>query len=279
MHPTLVLGNAKIGLYGLCVVVGTAMGLLWLMRWREQLKVTDGGWGDFWKLLYILILSGALGGKLGFVVVEWSFIREHPGALAHTGWVYWFAVAGTMLAGRIYQLYMNKRLPRPRAYMPIADYCVTAGAIGHWLGRVGCFLNACCHGRPTDVPWGVVFTSPAADIAPEFLGRRLHPTQLYEAAAELALALFLVHGALPRIRAKRWRQGTAFLLYIILYSVMRFCVEFLRGDDRGVFLVPVLSPSQWASAAGALVAGFYLWKRGIAVRDPSLETPYLDGKP
>lgn len=279
MHPVFLLGPLRLEAYGLCIVAGCAVGVLWLMRWRDHVARPEDTWPDFWRMLYALFLGGLVGGKLGFVVVEWDFFRETPRAFLdwRTGWVYWFSVLGTMAAGRLYQLYMNARvLKRPRAYLPIADYCVTAAALGHWLGRIGCFLNGCCHGRPTGLPWGVAFTSPAADLDPALLGVRLHPTQLYEAAGELALGLCLALLVLPRIRAKRWRQGTAFFLYLGGYSALRFLIETLRGDDRGGFLSSLLSPSQWVSVGGIAAAAWAIRRRGVKVADKRLESPYLD---
>jgi len=191
------------------------------------------------------------------------------------GWVYWFGAAGTMAAGKAYQIHMNRRLPRPRAYLPIADYCAAAGALGHAVGRLGCFFNGCCHGRPTASSWAVTFTSPMADMDPALLGVALHPVQLYEAAGELLLAALIIGVVLPRVRRKLWRQGTGFFLYTGGYSLLRFCVEFLRGDDRGR-LLPGLSPSQWVSAAAFAAVAIGLASRGLNVKDPASEGPYLN---
>ncbi|MDE2290566.1 MAG: prolipoprotein diacylglyceryl transferase [Elusimicrobia bacterium] len=280
MHPLLHIGPYTVASYGVCIVAGTALGLAWLVSWRDEIRRPEDSVGRFWQLLYVLCFGGLVGGKLGFVIVELPFFWTHPARLWrwNIGWVYWFAALGVMVAGKAYQEVMNRFvLPRPRAYLPIADYCATAGALGHWVGRIGCFLNGCCHGKPTTLPWGVVFTNPAADMDPRFLGVPLHPTQLIEAAGELAIGLWLARAALPRIRSKRWRQGTAFILYVLLYSALRFSDEFLRGDDRGVFLSPILSPSQWVSAAAFLAAAAALWMRGVRVTDPARESPYLDG--
>lgn len=281
MHPVLSLGPFHVEAYGLFILLGSALGVGWMTTWRDHLKLPEDSWADFWKLVYVLFLGGLVGGKLGFFLVEWEFLRDTPGAAWswQTGWVYWFGAAGTMLAGKAYQEYMNRRvLPRPRAYLPIADYCSAAGALGHAVGRLGCFFNACCHGRPTDVAWGVTFTSPLADMDPALLGVALHPTQLYEAGAELILAALIIFGVLPAVRARRVRQGTGFFLYIGGYALLRFAVEFFRGDDRGR-LLPGLSPSQWVSAAAVLAVGAAVARRGLAVKDPALEGPYLDGKP
>lgn len=279
MHPILSLGPLHVEAYGFFIVLGSALGVAWLMTWRESLKLPEDSWSDFWKLVYVLFLGGLIGGKLGFFLVEWEFIRDTPGAAWawQTGWVYWFGAAGTMLAGKIYQEYMNRSvLPRPRAYLPIADYCSAAGALGHAVGRVGCFFNGCCHGAPTDGPWGVTFTSQLADMDPALLGVALHPTQLYEAAGELLLAVLIIRAVLPAVRARRLRQGTGFFLYTGGYSLLRFAVEFLRGDDRGS-LIPGLSPSQWVSLAAFLLSVWAVRRRGLAVTDPAAEGPYLDG--
>lgn len=281
MHPLLSFGPFHVEAYGFFIILGIALGVLWLTGWRKTLKLPEDSWTDFWKLVYILIFGGLVGGKVGFFIVEWDFIRTSPGAVWawQLGWVYWFGAAGTMLAGKIYQEYMNRKvLPRPRAYLPIADYCAAAGALGHAVGRLGCFFNGCCHGRPTDVPWAVTFTNPMADMDPALLGVALHPTQLYEAAGEFLLAVLIIRGVLPAVRARRLRQGTGFFLYMGGYSLLRFTVEFFRGDDRGRIL-PGLSPSQWVSLTAFLAVAAAVSRRGLSVKDPSLEGPYLDGKP
>lgn len=107
--------------------------------------------------------------------------------------------------------------------------CIPAG---HCLGRIGCFFGGCCYGKPTDCAFGVVF--PEGSIPYENYGAaKLHPTQLYEAAFLLLLALFLW----------RFAKKRAFPLYCVLYGAFRFLIEFLRGDDRGAFLSG-LSPAQ-----------------------------------
>ncbi|TBR24088.1 prolipoprotein diacylglyceryl transferase [bacterium] len=279
MHPLFSLGPLHFEAYGFFIVTGAALGVAWLMRWRETLRLPEDTWADFWKLVYVLILGGVVGGKVGFIVVEWEFVTGTPGAFWswQTGWVYWFGAAGTMLAGKLYQEYMNRKvLPRPRAYLPIADYCAAAGALGHAVGRLGCFFAGCCHGRPTGAPWAVTFTSPMADMDPALLGVPLHPTQLYEAAGEMLLALVVINLVLPAVRARKVRQGTGFFLSMGGYSLLRFTVEFFRGDDRGR-LLPGLSPSQWVSAAAFLLVAAAVAKRGLTVKDRSLEGPYLDG--
>ena len=83
---------------------------------------------------------------------------------------------------------------------------------------------------------------------------------------------------MPGIRAGKYRYGTAFLGYIVYYSILRFLIEFLRGDDRGLFLWTALSPSQWVSLAAGLAAAWALKNRGVIERDPKGRTIYAGGK-
>ena len=107
-------------------------------------------------------------------------------------------------------------------------------ALGHVVGRFGCFFAGCCWGKPTDVPWAITFTNPyaAANVGTP-LNVPLHPTQLYEAGAE-ALILGLL---LATERRGRNYPGRTFWLYMLLYAISRFIIEFYQersarsGDD------------------------------------------------
>lgn len=136
--------------------------------------------------------------------------------------------------------------------------CIPAG---HCLGRIGCFFGGCCFGKPTDGIFGVVF--PEGSIPYEYYGGAVavHPTQLYEAAFLLLLALFL------------WKFGKkeAFPLYLILYGAGRFLLEFLRNDDRGLIPGIPLSPAQCISVVlfllGAAILAVHIVR--LRVKEPS----------
>jgi phosphatidylglycerol:prolipoprotein diacylglycerol transferase len=100
----------------------------------------------------------------------------------------------------------------------------------------------CCYGKPTDVPWAIIFTNPlaAANVGTP-LNIPLHPTQLYEAGAELLILVLLL------ATEKRWRPfaGRTFWLYMLLYAISRYIIEFYRGDPRGMVLG--MSTSQFIS--------------------------------
>jgi len=122
-------------------------------------------------------------------------------------------------------------------------------ALGHVVGRFGCLFAGCCYGRETHVPWAITFSDPfaAANVGTP-LGVPLHPTQLYEAGAEFIILMVLLWSE----RKGRPFAGRTFWLYMLLYAVSRFIIEFYRGDERGS--VGVLSTSQFISVLLAPLA-------------------------
>ncbi len=136
---------------------------------------------------------------------------------------------GFILAVPVGMLYARrKRLGLWR----LADLCAPVTAFGLFFGRLGCFLNGCCYGQATSLPWGVDF--------PQVGGHgHVHPTQLYEALGSLAIfaALYWI------VRPRKRRHGDVFAWLLVLYGSLRFLLEFVRADERGGFLG--LSTSQW----------------------------------
>lgn len=280
MHPTLcrLADGTTISTYSVFTALGYLTGIVWLRTQVRNLQTTPA---LFYSLAGTLLVAALSGGKLGFFLVEWREFSADPWAMLsdwNTGWVFWSGFLLASFAGSLYQYWYN-RTHRPRAYLPVADYFGAALAMGHVLGRLGCWAEGCCHGRPTGLPWGSAFMDPASSVPPALLGVLLHPTQLYEAFGEAVAAAVLIGWVLPGIRAGRLRYGTAFLGYILYYSTLRFLLEYLRGDDRGVFLSPALSPSQWVSLGAGLAAAWALKVRGVIERDPKSRTIYADGKP
>lgn len=239
MWPLLDFGWTRLGSYGLMVSLGYFIGAAFIWRHLWDMRGTRK---KFWQLGYMILFGAFVGGKLGYVLVEWEAFRAEPWLLVTTwrsGWVFWGGLLGTFLMGLLYREIHN-RFHRPRAMLPVADYWAPALALGHAVGRLGCLMRGCCYGKPTTLPWGVRFTHPGCEVPEELMGVPLHPVQFYEAAWEGVLALSLIFWVLPRIRAKKFTYGTSFLLYVAGYAVMRFFLEFLRADDRGSFLWPVL---------------------------------------
>ncbi len=130
-------------------------------------------------------------------------------------------------------------------------------ALGHVIGRFGCFLAGCCYGKETTVPWSVVFTDPfALANAGTPLNQHLHPTQLYESGAE---ALILI-GLLVFEKRGRAFPGRTFWGYMLAYGISRFIIEFFRGDrGRGLYFGDAVSLSQIISIVLVPLSLLMLW--------------------
>ncbi len=280
MHPILWrwADGTTLAAYSVLTALGYLTGIVWL---RTQVKNMEGTPALFYSLVATLLVAALSGGKLGFFLVEWREFSANPVPMLlewNTGWVFWSGFLLACLAGAFYQVWYNKT-HRPRAYLPVADYFGTALSLGHVIGRIGCWAEGCCHGKSTGLPWGVAFLDAASSVPKNLLGVPLHPTQLYEAFGSAVAAGVLIGWVLPRIRAGKLRYGTAFLGYILYYALMRFLIECLRGDDRGVLLSSALSPSQWVSLAAGSAAAWALKTRGILESEPEKRSIYADGRP
>ena len=215
MYPVLFrIGDADVTSFGVMVAVGALVGLWLLSRELRRSGLPDGGV----DAAVAAVFGGMVGAKL-----LWVF--EHQGEapfldlLLSRGGMSWFGgFAGGLLVG----LWVMHRKQLPP--MAILSAATPALAIGHAIGRLGCFLVGDDYGRPTSLPWGVAFPEglPPTTVA-------VHPTQLYEAVALVPLAWLLV----------RWRrQGRpdAFILgsYLVIAGTIRFLIEFVRVNEHVV---------------------------------------------
>jgi phosphatidylglycerol:prolipoprotein diacylglycerol transferase len=183
-------------------------------------------------------MAGLLGGMAGAKLL-WVFehLGEEPftGLLFSRGGLSWFGgFAGGILAGL--WVMRRRRLP-PMAVLAAAT---PALAVGHAIGRLGCFLVGDDYGRPTNLPWGVAFPEglPPTDVP-------VHPTQLYEAAALIPIAVLLL-----RLRKQGKSDRTVLGLYLVLAGAVRFGIEFIRVDRR---VLGVLSVAHLAALAAVVL--------------------------
>src|SRR6266550_8448406 len=176
-----------------------------------------------------LLLSSLVGSKLLMFFTEPEY-REHPLQLfsldfLRSGGVFYGGLLGALITG--YLLMRRWKLP----WWKTADACAPGIALGNVLGRQGCFSAGCCWGKPTTMPWGIKFTELGHEITGVPTNVYLHPTQLYESFAMLVGFLFL----LWLHKHKRF-SGQVILAYALLYSIVRFAIEFVRDDPRGDIL-------------------------------------------
>lgn len=207
-------------------------------------------------------LAAILGAKIMMFIVDLPHYIQNPGeiftfATLEAGGVFYGGLIAALAMAWWYMWRMN--LPP----LTTTDVFAPGIALGHGIGRLGCFSAGCCWGRETHVPWAVTFTNPAAnDITGVPLNRPLHPTQLYEAFAEFVIFAILYW------RANRaHRKGEIIGLYLLLYSTARFVNEFFRVHEQGNLFNGPLDTSQWISI-GLFGLGLYFW-RGRAVARPA----------
>jgi phosphatidylglycerol:prolipoprotein diacylglycerol transferase len=225
MYPVLVrIGDFEITSFGVLVAVGGLVGL-WVFRRELTRSHLPEGAVD-------AAIAGIFGGLIGAKLL-WTF--EHRAdapfldLLLNRGGMSWFGgFAGGLLAGLI--VIARKRLP----IVPVLAAATPALAIGHAIGRIGCFLVGDDYGRPTNKPWGIAFPEGLPPTAVP-----VHPTQLYEMAALLLLAALL-------LRWRRQQRPAAFVLgsYLLLAGLIRFVIEFLRVN---VHVLGILSVAHLAS--------------------------------
>jgi phosphatidylglycerol---prolipoprotein diacylglyceryl transferase len=195
----------------------------------------------------IAALAGIVGAKLAMFLFDWDYYSAHPSQIFSLGTL---QAAGVFQGGLILALivsiwYMGwKRMPVLRTM----DVFAPSIALGHAIGRVGCFVAGCCWGAPTHLPWAVTFTSQEShDRFGTPINIPLHPSQLYESGAELVIMAGLIW-----MFRRPHRDGSIVAWYLVLYSVVRFLVEFVRNHEQS--LVWGLSLTQWISLA-TLAAG------------------------
>jgi phosphatidylglycerol:prolipoprotein diacylglycerol transferase len=238
MHPVLFeFGRFTIYSYGVLLAAAYLLGLQFAL-YRARKRGLDGQ--RVMDLGIWIIVSALAGAKLLLLVVDFKQFTSSPGellSLARSGGVFY---GGLIAAVAVAFVYLRRhKLP----LWTTTDVFAPGIALGHIVGRMGCLLAGCCFGRPTDVAWAITFTNPAAAAnVGTPLGVPLHPTQLYEAAAEALILVFL----LVWERRGRPFPGRTFWTYMLLYGVSRFVIEFYRGDSRGM-VFDALSTSQFVS--------------------------------
>jgi len=248
-------GPVEIKSYGLMLVVGFAAGTLWCMHAGARLGYEPTVWLDL--VLYLLV-GAVIGARVVYVILDWHLYAGHVTqtlALWQGGLSFHGGVLGGIAGGAVYAWRSRQ------SFLKLSDIVAPAIALGYSFGRIGCFLNGCCYGRPTSCALGLTFPR-ATWIDGTPIHGPVHPTQLYASAASLLIFAVLVWVS-PRLR----RPGHTFVLYLVLYSVYRFFIEYLRRGATAVPLsfFPALTVGQFASlivGAAGLLTLVVTWPRG-----------------
>jgi phosphatidylglycerol---prolipoprotein diacylglyceryl transferase len=256
MHPVLFqFGPITIYTYGVLVATGVLLGLWYA---RRQAPRAGLGRDTIWNLGIYMVVAALVAAKVWLVLSDWEYYMANPGAILsaatlQSGGTFYGGMLGGALAIVLYAYFYD--LPA----LSVSDTFAAAIPLGHAIGRLGCFAAGCCYGKPTTLPWGVTFTSEVAErLAGTPLGVPLHPTQLYEAAAEFLNFLLLVW-----LGARQRFTGQMIGAYFILYGIERGTIELFRGDPgRTLLFHGELSLMQVVSL-GLVLTGALLWWRGL----------------
>ena len=239
-------------MYGLMIAIGYLLALLYIFRKNKNIGIDKKNLED---LMFYILLLGILGGKLFYILTYWGDFGSTLSAkisYIFKSFQYGFVFYGGFLMSLAVFFFFTWKKKMPRA--AALDLIAPALALAHSLGRMGCFFAGCCYGRPTDSVFGVIFDNPQGEVPAALRGIPLHPVQLYEAFGNLVLFAVLNQILSKEIKTKKLR-GRVFCAYALLYGILRFTLEFFRGDDRGSGLLS-LSPAQTISviiAASAVV--------------------------
>jgi phosphatidylglycerol:prolipoprotein diacylglycerol transferase len=247
------IGHFSLPTYGFLVAVGVLLGLLLCVRNAQRLGINAD---DTWNLGILVTLAGILGAKILLIVNDWSYYTRNPSEILsvntlRSGGVF----SGGLLAGLLaaaWYMYSHKMPP-----LRTCDAFAPGLALGHAIGRLGCFAAGCCYGKETHAAWGVVFKNPlAAEWVGTPLGVPLEPTQLMEAVFEFCNFLLLMW-----LVKRKHADGQVMGTYLILYGIARFFIEFLRGDPgRGEVFGGIMTGTQLI-AVGMVVLGGLFWLR------------------
>lgn len=266
MYPELFrIGSFPINTYGVFLALAFLCAIMVAVKLGER----DGLPRErIYDLSLWMLLASLVGSKILMLFTEPEY-RDNPLQLLsldflRSGGVFYGGLVGAVLVG--YFLMKRYKLP----WWKTADACAPGIAIGNFFGRQGCFAAGCCWGKPTSLPWGVQFSELGHEITGVPIEQHLHPTQLYESFAMLLVFFFLLW-----LHKHRRFSGQVILAYAMLYSIVRFAIEFVRDDPRGDILgltsLTGLSTSQMISLAVGVIALILLIVRNRSSRVPNYE--------
>jgi phosphatidylglycerol:prolipoprotein diacylglycerol transferase len=279
MSPILFqLGPITVRWYGLMYVVAIIVGIF-LTRYLVKRRGLTIDLDDILDFVLITIPIAIIFARLYYVAFQWdSYYRLHLNDIYRI-WQGGLAIHGGIIGGAfaLWIFARWKKLP----YWQFADLVVPSLILGQALGRFGNFMNGDAYGTPTDLPWGMTFpaSSPAGQhycpgTPAETCQIPLHPAMLYEMIGNL-----IIFGILMWLINKRFRDGFVTSFYLILYSVLRFFVEIVRGDSLyypGFLFIPAntLKAAQVISILIVIIFVAFIWARKLYQREAASTEPH-----
>lgn len=213
------IGSFTIYSYGTVLALGFVLAMIVLL-WRGAKRGIDRQ--TIYDFGIWIILGGLLGARIAYVLFNLAEFKDHPLEILmiqRGGLVFY----GSFFGG-VFSLWLFVKR-KGLSFLKMMDLVMPPLVLGHAIGRIGCFLNGCCFGRPTRCAWAVNFpraSLPAYAFGPLHL---IHPVQLYE-----SILLLIVFFILLKLDSYKKFNGVVFCFYLLLYPLVRFSTEFFRGD-------------------------------------------------
>jgi phosphatidylglycerol:prolipoprotein diacylglycerol transferase len=253
MYPVLFkIGPLDIHAYGFMLAVAFLVGILITLRFARKEGIKEE---TVLELAVYAIIAALAGSRILYVIGQWDQYRENileifmvqKGGLAFLG--------GLLLAIAVVALALKRKgIP----FLKFMDVSAPGVSLGYAIARIGCFLNGCCFGLPTGVPWGMRF--PLGALAhSHFPGERIHPTQLYA-----LFSMLIVFWIVVRLWKRRKYDGYVFFWWLVLYGVYRFGVEFFRFCPPNLYWLG-LNPGQIIALFMFAVGAVNLFRRRSSV--------------
>lgn len=231
-------GILKIRWYGFLMVVGGLFGYWLILKLLKRKEVDKKVFED---LLIYFPVGAIIGARIYYIFYAWEFYRHNLLDIFKV-WEGGLAVHGIMLGG-FTATFIYCRVKKI-SFWRIADLAAVGLSAAQMIGRAGNYFNQEIFGKPTNLPWGIpieVANRPAGYESYSFF----HPVFIYECLGSAVIASLLFYLNWKKLK---WREGTVFLVYLMLYSIMRFSLEFLRLDYS-----PEIFGMRWAMIMSSLI--------------------------
>lgn len=242
MHPILLeIAGFPIHTYGVLVATGFFTGTLLIRQLAKMQGLDSEKAVDF---CFQALMVGFIGARFVFILTQWRYFLERPIEVFYF-WEGGLVFYGGPLFAVPYSFYFAKK---NKISLPaLGDVAVPGLTLGHAIGRLGCVAAGCCFGKPCAYPWGMRLHSELVDV--HLRGIPLHPTPIYESISLFLLVCLLVW----RLKNRKF-TGEITLLYFIAYALIRFIIEFFRGDEVRGFVFGSISTSQFISVFFFVIA-------------------------
>lgn len=243
-HWLPLIGDKSIHTYGLMVALGFLAGLQWVKYESNRLGMHTERLMD---LFFYIVLSAIIGSRLYYVFFFIENWWQDPLVLIRF-WEGGLVFYGGLIGALITSFFYMRRHSLP--FLAVSDVFVPGIALGHAIGRLGCFAAGCCYGReaPANSFFGITFPKIPFSIAPT--NHPIYPSQLFESGTLLILFFILM-----TFRKRKKFTGEVFLIYLILYPLARIFLETFREDEvRGVIYAGIISQAQILSLIWITIA-------------------------